>query len=164
MQISKNSVVSFHYQLSEAGKAQLEDSRKSSPQVYLHGYGGIFSKLETELDGKEVGDTVSVTLEPEDAYGQRNEDAIQRVSINHVLRKTKKKVKYRPGMLVQLNTKDGPQPVVVLKAGLKTLDVDLNHPLAGFTLTFDAEVIAIREATEEEIAHGHVHGEGGHHH
>ena len=67
-------------------------------------------------------------------------------------------------MLIHINTKDGPQPAIVVKAGLKTLDVDINHPLAGRTLKFDIEVVDIREASEEEITHGHVHGEGGHHH
>jgi len=167
VQILKNSVVTFHYQLTNADHGLIEDSRKSSsPIVYLHGHETIFPKLEQELDSKQVGDKLSVTLEPEDAYGHRTADSIQRVSINHVLRasETKKKVRYKIGMPIKLNTKDGPKSVVVVKVGLKMLDVDTNHPLAGVTLTFEVEIISVREATEEEISHGHVHGEGGHQH
>ena len=165
MQITKNSVVSFHYQLSEPGQTQIiEDSYQVSPVVYLHGHVGIFPAIEKALEGKQIGDKVSITLEPEEAYGHRTKDAIQRISINHVVNRSKKKIKYKPGMLIHINTKDGPQPAIVVKAGLKTLDVDINHPLAGRTLQFDIEVVDIREASEEEITHGHVHGEGGHHH
>jgi len=164
MQITKNSVVSFHYRLTDSDQTLIEDSHTSSPLVYLHGQEGIFPGLESALEGKSVGDKVSVTLPPEETYGPRIEDAIQRVSINHVVNKSKKKIKYKPGMAIQLNTKNGAQSVIVVKAGLKTLDVDINHPLAGKTLNFDVEIVNIREASEEEIAHKHVHGEGGHHH
>jgi len=164
MQITKNSVVSFHYRLTDSDQTLIEDSHASSPLVYLHGHEGIFSGLESALEGKSVGDKVSVTLPPEETYGPRIDDAIQRVSINHVVNKSKKKIKYKPGMAIQLNTKNGAQSVIVVKAGLKTLDVDINHPLAGKTLNFDIEIVNVREASEEEIAHKHVHGEGGHHH
>jgi len=164
MIISKNSVVSFHYKLSEPGQVILEDSHNASPMVYLHGHGGLLAGLEKALEGKQEDDEVNVTLSPEEAYGERDENAIQRVSMKHVLNPGKQRIKYRPGMLVQLNTQNGPQPAVVIKAGLKTLDVDVNHPFAGRTLTFDIKVISVREANEEEIAHGHVHGEGGHQH
>jgi len=164
MQITKNKVVSFHYRLSEPGQPVIEDSHNASPMVYLHGHGGLLKGLEDALEGKQANDQISVTLPPEEAYGLRKEDAIQRVSINHVLKHGKQKVKYKPGMLIQLNTKNGPLPAVVVKAGLKTLDVDTNHPFAGRTLTFEIEVISVREASEEEIEHRHVHGEGGHHH
>jgi len=164
MQITKNSVVSFHYRLTDSDQALIEDSHASSPLVYLHGHEGIFPGLESALEGKTVGEKISVTLPPEETYGPRLDDAIQRVSINHVVNKSKKKIKYKPGMAIQLNTKNGAQSVIVVKAGLKSLDVDINHPLAGKTLNFDVEIVDIREASEEEIAHKHVHGEGGHHH
>jgi len=120
--------------------------------------------LEEAMLGKESGDTFSVTLEPEAAYGPRLEDAQTRISLKHIYNPGKKKPKYKPGMVVQIQTKDGKRDVVVLKVGLKTLDVDTNHPFAGKTLEFDLEIINVREASEEEIAHGHVHGEGGHNH
>lgn len=162
MNISKDTVVSFHYILTETESGTfLEDSRKTSAMVYLHGHRGVFPKMEEAFEGKAAGDSFTVSLSAEDAYGMRDEEATQRVSINHVVRQGKAKPKFRPGMLIHLNTKNGPQPAIVLKAGLKTLDVDLNHPLAGKALTFEIEVMGVRAASEEEIAHGHVHGEGG---
>lgn len=164
MLIEANKVVTFHYRLSEASKGQIEDSRSSNPIVYLHGHTAIIKGLEDALTGKQAGDNFTITIAPELAYGQRHGDAQQRISMKHVINPGNKKVQYKPGMVVQLNTAEGPREVVVLKAGLKTLDVDINHPLAGKTLTFEVEVIDVRDATAEEIEHAHVHGEGGHHH
>jgi len=164
MSIENNKVVSFHYRLSEPTAGIMEDSHGSEPAVYLHGHGGLIKGLESAMTGRAAGEKFSVTLEPEQAYGPRHEDAQQRISINHVISPRKGALKYKPGMVVQVNTSRGPRSVVVVKAGLKTLDVDTNHPLAGKTLTFDVEVLSVRDASAEEIAHGHVHGEGGHHH
>lgn len=164
MLIETNKVVTFHYRLSEPGKGQIEDSRDSNPIVYLHGHTGIIKGLEEALTGKKAGDSFTVTVAPEDAYGQRHADAQQRISMKHIVNLGNKKRQYKPGMVVQVNTSEGPREVVVIKSGLKTLDVDVNHPLAGKTLTFDIDVIDVREASAEEIEHAHVHGEGGHHH
>ncbi len=162
MLIEKNSVVSFHYRLSEPGEAVFEDSHDGQPLVYLHGHRGMLVGLEAALAGKQAGDTLSVTLPPEQAYGQRQDDAVQRVSLKHVVGRAAKKLK--PGMAVQVNTDHGPRDVIVVKAGLKTVDVDTNHPLAGKTLVFDVEVVGVRAATAEELTHGHAHGAGGHQH
>lgn len=164
MQIEANKVVTFHYRLSEQSKGQIEDSHNSNPIVYLHGNHSIIPGLENALAGKKAGDSFSVTIEPELAYGQRNPEAQQRLSLKHIINPGNKKVQYKPGMIVQVNTSEGPREVMVIKAGLKTIDVDVNHPLAGKTLTFDIEVIDVRDASAEELDHGHVHGEGGHHH
>lgn len=163
MLIEKNKVVSFHYRLSESNEV-VEDSRQGEPITYLHGHSGLIKGLENALEGKQAGDHISVTVPPEQGYGERRENSQQRVSINHIVNPTRGKVKYKPGMVVQLNTKNGPQPVEILKVGLKTLDVDTNHPLAGKTLLFDIDVIEVRDATAEELAHGHAHGAGGHAH
>jgi len=163
VKVENNKVISIHYKLSEAGNV-LEDSHQSQPIVYLHGHKGLFPALEEALLNKTVGDKVSITLSPEQTYGERNENAIQRVSLKHIVNKSKKKEKYKPGMIVYLNTQQGPQPAIVVKVGLKSLDVDINHPFAGKTLDFDVEILDIRDANAEEIDHGHVHGEGGHHH
>jgi FKBP-type peptidyl-prolyl cis-trans isomerase SlyD len=120
--------------------------------------------VEEAMAGKKAGDSFSVTLGPDKAYGEVQENAVQRVSVKHVLTSGKKKVKFKKGMRVQLNTQDGPRDVMIVKAGLKTLDVDLNHPFAGKTLKFDIDVVDVRDASEEEIAHGHAHGIGGHQH
>ncbi len=164
MLIEKNRVVSFHYRLSEAGAGLIEDSRAGEPLLYLHGHHGLFPVLEEALVGKSAGERIEVTLAPEQAYGPRRENAQQRISKSHVVGAGKRRVDFKPGMTVQVNTSEGQRTVVVTKVGLKTLDVDANHPLAGRTLSFDIEVVAVREASEEEIAHGHAHGAGGHAH
>lgn len=160
--IEKNKVVSLHYRLSDMDGNVLEDSKEvAQPLYYLHGHSGLMVKLEEALEGKHVGDNVSVTLEPNEAFGEVQANAVQRVSINHILRDGKAKPKFKAGMVVQLNTKEGPRPATVVKAGLKTVDVDLNHPFAGIQVKFEVEILSERDATEEEIAHGHIHGEGG---
>lgn len=164
MLIENNKVVSLHYRLTEAELGLIEDSHDGAPVVYLHGHNGMIKGLEEALTGKKAGDTFTVSLSPEKAYGPRQEGAIQRVSVKHLINPGHRKIQYKPGMVVQVNTSEGIRPVTVVKAGLKTVDVDTNHPLAGMTLTFDVEVVAVRDATAEEIEHGHVHGEGGHHH
>ncbi len=164
MHIEKNKVVTFHYRLSEPGQAVFEDSHAGPPAVYLHGQHNMLAGLEEALAGKQAGDVFTVTLPPEKAYGVRREDSMQRVSLKHVVNPGNKKRVYKPGMAVQVNTSQGPRDVTVVKPGLKTLDVDTNHPLAGRTLCFEVEVIAVRDASAEEIAHGHAHGVGGHQH
>ena len=159
MIIQENSVVQFHYTLSENG-TELESSRKGSPLLYLHGHNQMFPKVEAELTGKAVGDKLQLTLAPADAYGERQDDAIQSVQVKHLLGAKK----WKPGMVAWLRTEQGERQVTVVKVGMFKADVDTNHPLAGKTVTFDLEVINIREATADEIAHGHAHGEGGHNH
>ena len=116
--------------------------------------------LEQALAGKAAGDKVEVTLPPEQAYGPRQPDRVQRVPVKHLIYKGK----LRPGLTVQVNTADGRRPATVVKAGKFSADIDTNHPLAGQTLTFHIDVIELREASAEERAHRHVHGAGGHHH
>jgi FKBP-type peptidyl-prolyl cis-trans isomerase SlyD len=99
-------------------------------------------------------------VSPEDGYGLRNPDRVQRVPIKHLAYKGK----LRAGAVVQLSTNEGMRSVTVTKAGRHTADVDTNHPLAGQTLVFDIELVDVRAASAEEVAHGHVHGAGGHHH
>lgn len=165
MQIEKNRVVSFHYRLSEPEAGVIEESHGRDPVLYLHGHRGILAGLEEALAGRQAGESFSVTLPPERAYGLRDENARQRIPKSHVVGVGKGgRADFRPGMVVRVNTGEGQRAVVVTKVGLKTLDVDANHPLAGRTLSFDIEVIDVREASPEEIEHGHAHGEGGHAH
>jgi FKBP-type peptidyl-prolyl cis-trans isomerase SlyD len=164
MLIAADKVVSFHYRLSELGGEVVEDSHDDRPVVYLHGHEGMLAGLEEALSGMRAGDKFTVTLPPEKAYGLRRDDAVQRISVKHVMNPGNQKMNYRPGMVVWVSTDHGPREVTVIKAGFKTIDVDTNHPLAGRTLQFDVEVVGVRDASEEEIAHGHVHGAGGHHH
>ncbi|MDF1780125.1 MAG: peptidylprolyl isomerase [Alcanivoracaceae bacterium] len=158
--ITKDKVVQFHYTLSTADGVQIEDSRKGEPMAYLHGHGGIIPGLEKALEGHGAGDHVDATVSPEDGYGERREGMQQRVSAKYL----KHAGKLRPGMTVNVNTDDGPRTVTVIKVGLKTVDVDGNHPLAGQTLQFAIDIVDVRDATEDEVSHGHAHGPGGHHH
>lgn len=164
MKVSADSVVSFHYNLKDVDGNLLEASYDLEPTLYLHGHRNILASLEEVLEGKALGDKISVTLSPEQAYGERKEGAVQRIPIKHLHNHAALKNKLKAGAVVQVNTQQGPWEAVVLKVGKFNVDIDSNHPLAGKTLTFDIEVVAVREATAEELAHGHAHGAGGHHH
>ena len=158
MTIENKKVVSFHYTLKNDQGEEIESSREAeNPMIYLHGAGNIIPGLEKAMQGKVAGDQFEVTVGPAEAYGERNEGAIQRVPAKHFGEGRRLK----PGQLVILNTQQGPRQVTVLKVGRFNIDVDANHPLAGQSLTFDVEVTDVRDATEEEVSHGHVHGPGG---
>lgn len=159
--IAKDSVVSFHYNLTDVDGKVIETSRDGDPTVYLHGASNILPAMEAAFAGKTAGASFNLTLTPADAYGERKEDALQRVPAKYLSHEGKLKA----GQIVRLHLKDGgEQPVTVVKVGKFSVDIDANHPLAGQTLNFDIEVIDVRQATEEELAHGHAHGVGGHHH
>lgn len=164
MQISKDKVVTFHYRLSNEKGKELETSHGEDPVAYLHGHGNIISGLEKGLEGKSSEDVLTVKVEPKDGYGLRNEGATQRVPIKHLVGDKKQNSKLKPGAVVAINTEEGPRQVVVIKAGKFNVDVDTNHPLAGQVLSFDIEIQSVREATDEELEHGHAHGVGGHQH
>lgn len=159
MQITENRVVQFHYTLADE-KGEIESSKGSHPLLYLHGHQQMLPALEQALAGKSAGDMLEVTLTPEQAYGQRDESAIQSVQVKH-LQGAKK---WKPGMTAVIQTEQGQRQVTIVKMGMFKADVDTNHPLAGKTLTFNINIESVREATAEEIAHGHAHGEGGHNH
>ena len=161
MKISQDTVVSISYRLSEAGGDVIEQSEDGIPMAYLHGHNNILRGLEAGLEGHEEGDEVSVTLAPEDAYGPVRPNAEQKVPVKHLAGKFKRLM---PGMLVKVNTEQGLRDAKVIKAGKFMVTIDTNHPFAGKTLTFDVVVRNVREATPEEIAHGHAHGLGGHQH
>ncbi|SMF21251.1 FKBP-type peptidyl-prolyl cis-trans isomerase SlyD [Alteromonadaceae bacterium Bs31] len=161
MKIAKDCVVSFHYQLSEVGGEALESSEDGVPMAYLHGHGNLLKGLEEALIGLASGDKKSVTLPPEKAYGERRDNAMQKVPIKHLIGKYKRLM---PNMLVKVNTEKGPVNARVIKPGKFMVELDTNHPFAGKTLEFAVEIKSVREATEEELAHGHAHGEGGHQH
>ena len=161
MIIERDKVIAFNYILRDEAGVELERSEKAKPTVYLHGHGNIMQGLEDELKGKSEGDELSVTLPPEKAYGFRKQDAEQRIPIKHLLTKHKK---YKTGMAVKVNTDNGPKDVVIIKVGRFNVDVDNNHPLAGKTIIFDINIEKIRNATGDEISHGHTHGIDGHDH
>ena len=156
----KNKVVTFHYTLTNAAGEEMESSRKGEPMSYLHGANNIIKGLENAMEGRAVSDQFSVTVEPEEAYGVRNENNVQRIAIKRL----KGIGKITAGQVLSLNTNNGQVQVTVLKVGRFNVDVDGNHPLAGEQLTFDVEITDIRDAIAEETEHGHVHGPGGHQH
>ena len=160
MEIAKDTVVTFHYTLCNSGGEELESSRGGDPTAYLHDANNIIPGLESAMAGRTSGDVFSAEIAPQDGYGERDEERMQRVPIKHLVFKGKLK----SGDVVQINTADGLRTVTVVKAGRHSADIDTNHPLAGQTLTFDIEIVDVRAATEEELAHGHAHGPGGHHH
>ncbi|MFO1494699.1 MAG: peptidylprolyl isomerase [Lysobacterales bacterium] len=160
MSEQSQNVVRFHYSVAEVGQAPVENSRGGEPLAILMGAGNIIPGLEKALEGKAAGDQFQVTVPADEAYGQRNEQLVQRIPKKYL----PQNVTLRPGQSVVLNTQQGPRMVTILKMGMSVVDVDLNHPMAGKDLVFDIEVVEVRAATEEELAHGHVHGEGGHHH
>ena len=157
MPIEDRKVVTFHYTLKNEAGEEIESSREREPVVYLHGYRNIVPGLESAMKGREVGDTFEVTVPPAEAYGEYNPNSVQRISGKHFPNLKR----LSPGQMVSLKTKQGPVQAVVIKVGRFNVDVDANHPLAGKTLTFDVEITDMRDATREEIDHGHVHGPGG---
>ena len=160
MKAEKNKVVTFHYTLKNAEGEQMESSREGDPMAYLHGTNSIIVGLEKAMEGREAGEEFSVTVQPEEAYGVRNDNNVQRIP----LKRLKGIGKVQVGQILNLQTNKGQVQVTVLKVGRFNVDVDGNHPLAGHELTFDVEVMEIRDATEEEVTHGHAHGPGGHQH
>ena len=160
MQIKTNAVVSIHYTLTDKSGEVLDTSDGQEPLAYLHGRGNLIPGLEKELEGKEEGDKLNVTIPPEDAYGIRDEQLVRKVS-----RSSFKDIQdLQPGMQFQSQSDNGVEIFTITKIEGNEVTIDGNHALADVALTFDVEVTEIREATEEELAHGHVHGPGGHHH
>ncbi len=160
MIIDKDTVVQFSYKLTDTNQQQLEESDEKTPMAYLHGHDNLLSGLEKAMTGKKAGDKFSVTLQPEDAYGEVKENNEQRIPTKH-LQGAKN---WKKGMIGVVHTEQGRRQVTVVKVGKFMITVDFNHPFAGKVLTFDVDIVDVRAATGEEVAHGHAHGAGGHHH
>ncbi|HET9836096.1 MAG TPA: peptidylprolyl isomerase [Rhodanobacteraceae bacterium] len=162
MKAAKNTVVSFHYVVSEAGGTQpLDSSReRGEPLTSLLGYHQLVPGIENALEGHEAGERFEVDVPPADGYGERREGMIQRVPKKYFQQADKLK----PGMQTVLQTREGGQRMVTVhKVGMSAIDVDHNHPLAGKTLHFEIEVTGVRAPTPEELEHGHAHPEGHQH-
>jgi FKBP-type peptidyl-prolyl cis-trans isomerase SlyD len=160
LQAREGRVVRFHYEMRDETGTIVETSRKGDPLAILLGHGVVLRSIEEALTDRTSGDRFQITLAPDQAYGPRREGATQRVSKKYF----RDPARLKAGTVAQYSTERGARPVTVLKVGSKVVDVDLNHPQAGHTLTFDLEVVEVREATPEETAHRHVHGPGGHAH
>nr|WP_136250150.1 peptidylprolyl isomerase [Ningiella ruwaisensis] len=156
MQIEDKHVVTLHYTVkSEDGQA-IDSSRGAEPLSFIQGSQYMIAGLEEALYGKEKGDSFEVTVEPEKAYGERHEQLVQKVPLNMF-----EGMDVEVGMSFRATTEQGEQSVMIVDKDEEHVTVDGNHPLSGKTLVFDVSVEDIREATADEIAHGHVHGAGG---
>ena len=160
MPIAENSVVTIHYTLTDDAGEVIDSSREGDPIAYLHGHGNLVPGLERELEGKNAGDKVNVSVAAEHGYGEYDKNLVQQVP----RRSLQGIPNVRVGMRLQAQTPQGPRAVVVTRLVGDMVTIDGNHPLAGKNLNFDVEITDVREATEEELEHGHVHGAGGHHH
>ena len=156
-QVAKYNVVSIAYTLTNNDGAVIDKATEQEPFPMIFGVGQIIPGLEAALEGKSVGDSLSVTVSPEDGYGPYNENLTQVVSkemfegVDEI----------KPGMQFHAQTDQGMDVVMVTHVEGDDVTLDANHPLAGITLNFKVDIIEIRDATEEELDHGHVHGAGG---
>ncbi len=160
MQIGERTVASFHYTLTDGAGNVIDSSADRAPLTYMHGAGNIVPGLEREMDGRKAGDVFNVVVAPEDGYGLPNPMMVQVVPREAFQGVDQLEV----GMEFQAQTPQGPMSVSIAKIENDEVTVDGNHPLAGQTLHFAIEVTDVRDASLEELSHGHVHGEGGHHH
>lgn len=162
MKIAKNTVVTLHYKLSDAQGNLIEESQE--PMVYLHGgYANTLPKIEEALDGKEAGFKIDLQVEPEDAFGDYDASLVKIEDRKHL------PTPLEVGMQFEGTPDEGEEEqesliFTVTDIADDKVVLDGNHPLAGIALRFNLDVASVRAATDEEIAHGHVHGEHGHHH
>lgn len=160
MQIAENAVASFHYTLTDDAGQVIDSSSGREPLTYLHGSGQIVPGLEKAMEGRQAGDKFNADVSPEEGYGVHHAELLQEVP-----REAFQGVEdIQPGMQFQGRGPQGAINVTVTRVADGKVFIDGNHPLAGQTLHFDVEVTGVRPASAEELQHGHVHGEGGHHH
>ncbi|MCM2288063.1 MAG: peptidylprolyl isomerase [Sulfuritalea sp.] len=160
MFIARNTVVTLKYNVRDVDGTSIDEG--TAPMVYLHGgYGGIFDRIEEELQGKAVGDALEVKLEPDDAFGEYDAELVviepRQLFPDNI----------EVGMQFERGSEDGESDdalFTITDIADDKVVVDGNHPLAGIALVFACTVTAVRAATTEEITHGHVHGDHGHHH
>jgi len=159
MTIKTNSVVAFHYTVRDEDGVKLDSSEDGTPLTYLHGSSNIIPGLEQALEGKSKGDALDVAIPPDQAYGEYQDGLVESVP-----KEAFQGADIEVGMRFEAQTNNGPISVVITDIDGDNITVDGNHPLAGKSLSFSVTIEDVRDATEEEIAHGHAHGPGGHHH
>ena len=159
MNIEKNKVAQIEYTLTD-DKGEVMDASSGNPLAYLHGHSNLIPGLEKELEGKTTGDKFKITVPANEAYGERVEALIQTVPSEMFQGVDNLEV----GMRFEAQSEQGMHSVEITAMEGDQVTVDGNHPMAGLELTFDVEVKDVRDATEEEIEHGHAHGAGGHQH
>lgn len=160
MNVEKNKVVGIDYKLTDSQGKMIDSSQEHGPLYYIQGTGSLIPKLEAELEGKKAGDELKVSIAAKDGYGERNEALCQ--SVPRAQFESAEGVEI--GMQFEVETDQGDLVVTVTKVEGDEITVDGNHPLAGVDLNFEVKIKEVRNATAEELAHGHVHGEHGHQH
>lgn len=160
MQVEEKKVVGIHYKLTDDDGKVLDSSENADPLMFIYGIGMLIPGLEKALLGKAKGDQLNVSIAPADAYGERDDQLTQSVPKSQFDEPEKLQV----GMQFQVETEQGVLVVTVTEVNDQDVKIDGNHPLAGVNLNFDVTVEEVREATQEELDHGHVHGPGGHQH
>ncbi|MBD1427149.1 FKBP-type peptidyl-prolyl cis-trans isomerase [Sphingobacterium arenae] len=159
MAIENNNVVALNYKLqtleADGEKAFVEETTTENPLTFLYGVGMMLPKFEENIAGLNIGDKTSFILEPNDAYGEKDDRAVAQLPADMF-----KETGLPPvGEVLPLQDNEGNQfRAVVVDVTPEAVVADLNHPMAGKTLNFDVEILAVRPATEEELAHGHAHG------
>lgn len=156
MKVKNDLVVGIHFGVAEVDGNALDSTENGAPLEYIQGTQYLVPGLETELEGKEVGDKFDVTLQAEQAYGPFREELVQEVPRSLFEGVDEIEV----GMSFQADTDQGPRTVEVTAVNAENVSIDANHPLAGMALQFVGEVVSVREATAEELAHGHIHQAG----
>ena len=154
--IEKDKVVTINYKLTDDGGQVLDSSEGREPLTYLHG-GGLIPGMEQALEGRAPGEQFNVTIPPEQGYGEKDPNMVQAVPRANFGGITQ----IDPGMQFQARTPEGSRVVTVVDVAPDTVTIDANHPLAGKTLHFDVSVVGVRDASPEELQHGHAHGPGG---
>jgi FKBP-type peptidyl-prolyl cis-trans isomerase SlyD len=162
MTITEKKVALIHYTLKDDKGEVLDSSEGKDPLAYIQGIGNLIPGLEEQLEGKAAGDKVDTVVSPEKGYGVRSEENVHVVPLSSFEADGDEKL--QEGMQVRVETNQGVSLADVSKIEGENVTLDLNHPLAGETLHFNVEVVDVRDATKEELDHGHAHGPGGHHH
>ncbi len=160
VKVVKNSVVTINYTLTNNNGEVLDSSKANGPLAYLHGHDNIIPGLEKEMEGKTKGDKFKTTILPKDGYGDIRSDMVQNVPKSQFEEGEKLEI----GMQFQVQAGEETLIVAIKEINDDTVTLDGNHPLAGQTLHFEVEINEIREATKDELEHGHIHGESCHHH
>ncbi|HCA81594.1 MAG TPA: peptidylprolyl isomerase [Bacteroidetes bacterium] len=159
MTVQRNKVVTINYTLTDESGSLLESSEGQEPLTYLHGVGNLIPGLEASLEGKSAGTSLEVSVPPEEGYGVWDQEKIVDIPKSQFSGVDKVEV----GMQFSVQSEAGEEVVTVSKVEGDIVTIDANHPLAGKILSFDVTIVGIRDATAEELDHGHVHGHGGHH-
>ena len=160
MQIAPNKVATIDYTLTDDTGEVLDSSKDQGPLTYLHGAGNIIPGLEAALEGKSAGDSLNIKVEPDQAYGERDAGLVQTIPRDEFPDDD-----IEVGMQFRTDSHSGPRILTVVEVTDDDVTVDANHPLAGQTLSFEVKVVNVRDATADELSHGHVHdgdGHGGH--